>query len=311
MRESRFGMDMFHLLIAPFTASWVWAALAIGPLMGFFFILLQKLKIPGIDLIVWRGFGPALAMLPVLPFLQLPSDPTFYICTVFLGLMVSVFDRIMLDSTVIYGAGATSRLLPLSTLGVFLLWLAIDISSWHALWATPWRGFGEFLCLAIGIAALARMRHDPISRGAFFYLLPAILLAIIIDIVHRIAVTHMSDIPFMHGMMLYVLIVSGFGGIGGLFARRLKQKRWEFKSLFTPHMVRAAATITAFISVVMILKGWAMLNTPNPAFVTALNLTSAIWVVLLGRMLGVPDKAHIGPGLIFVVSMIGLILLAA
>lgn len=302
---------MLAPLFAPFTASWVWAALAIGPLMGFFFLLLQKLNIPGRDLIVWRGFGPALAMLPVLGFLQWPSDPVFYISTVVIGLMVSVFDRIMLDSSVIYGAGATSRLLPLSTLGVFLLWFVVDADAWRNLWHTPWLAAAEFACLAVGIGALSRMRHDPISRGAFFYLLPAILLAIVIDIIHRTAVVHMPDVPFIHGMTLYVFIVSGTSGIGGLVARRLKNKRWHFAGLFTRPMLHAAASITGLITVVMMLKGWAMLHTPNPAFVTALNLTSAIWVVVLGRMLGVPDKANIGSGLIFVGSMIALILLAA
>lgn len=309
--ESLYAVDMLASVLAPFTASWVWAALAIGPLMGFFFLLLQKLNIPGRDLIVWRGFGPALAMLPVLGFLQWPSDPVFYITTMVIGLLVSVFDRIMLDSTVIYGAGATSRLLPLSTLGVFLLWFIVDADAWTTLWQTPWLAFAEFACLAIGIGALSRMRHDPISRGAFFYLLPAILLAIGIDILHRIAVTHMADVPFMHGMSLYVFIVSGLGGAGGLMARRLKNKAWHFRGLFTRHMLHAAAMITGFIASVMMLKGWAMLHTPNPSFVTALNLTSAIWVVILGRMMRIPDKANIGSGLVFVGSMIALILLAA
>lgn len=310
-QESLKMTDTLTTLLSPFAASWVWAALAIGPLMGFYFLLLQKLKIPGVDLIVWRGFGPALAVLPALAFLQWPQEPVFYITTVTLGLMVTVFDRIMLDSAVIYGAGATSRLLPLSTLGVFLLWLAVDADTRAHLWQTPWLAMAEFACLVIGIAALSHMRHDPISRGAFFYLLPAVILAVVIDIIHRVAVTHMGNVPFSHGMTLYVFIVSGFSGIGGIVVRRWKRKRWDLRPLFSRQMLHAAAWVSGFIVVVMALKGWAMMHTPNPAFVTALNLTSAIWVVLLGRLLRMPDKAHIGPGLVFVGSMIALILLAA
>ena len=300
-------------MLLEFSTSWFshWSVGAVGLSLGSALLLLytQAANLKGSDVIFWRGVGPVLALLPFLFFIPWPSSPTFYVATITIGLIVSVFDRMILESAVMFGAGVTSRLLPLSTVGVFIIWLIIDSGERASLFADPVRASAIFACLALSTLSLALLKKCDVSKKALLFLLPTVAMAVAIDTLNKLAMDSM-DVAFMHGMSVYIMIVSAFAGMGALVGRRLKRKKWDFAPLFTIKHYKACGVITCIILGAMAAKGWGVINTPNPAYVTSIGMSSSLWVLVIGRAAKLKDEGKVLAGLLFVASAIALVLLS-
>jgi hypothetical protein len=123
----------------------------------------ERLCLSAPHLQLWRALGALLLMIPLVLALHLrpPSDPAFY-CYVGLNGLIVAYTDIQLINGVRgdrFGAGVIARLRPLSFVGTFVLWFAVEPALLMRYRAHPALALGVLTCLgaiccgALGYAA--------------------------------------------------------------------------------------------------------------------------------------------------------------
>lgn len=286
-----------------------WAHGLISSFCGAGFLLVnQQFKMRASTLMLWRGFGVALAYVPLAMMVPWPTNPVFYVATVTMGIIVSFFDKMCLESSAKFGAGVTSRLLPLGVWLTFFLYLFVDPTHARALLANPAQAGGIIGAMALGIGAIFFLRKDVVSVAAFKFMAPALVMVGLIDVINKIAMTS-SPNP-LSGAFVYGLIMSITIGVVTVVRRRFfEEKRVDFMQSFARRVFKGGLLVVMFIVLGMINKNIAMFYTPNPAYVSVLALSSPLWIALYNKLTGHKDKANIWAGFLFVFSAALLILL--
>lgn len=269
----------------------------------------QHYKLRPSTLMLWRGFGVAAAFLPAAMVVYWPSAPTFYLAVGLLGLLVSVADRLALTCAGRYGAGATTRILPLCVWVSFTLWLILKPAYRADLFSHPGRAAGIMAALGLAVLAMLLMRKNPLSRAALLLLAPAIGLMGLVDVLNKTAMDAAAE-NLTGGVVIYGFLLSLIAGFATLAQRYLREdKQLDLHEVFTPQARRAGAVLVAFMIAAMASKNVAMHLTPNPAYVGMLALASPLWVAVWNRLSKYQDQTNPWAGLLFIASAVLLIVL--
>jgi len=287
---------------------WPWAVLKSLGAAGFVLVN-QQAQLTGSTLMFWRGFGVAAALLPLLFILPLPQDPVFYYAIIANGFLVGVSDTMVFNSARTFGAGPTSRLLPMGVWIGFILWLSVAPDYRASLLAEPLRFVGVVGAVIMAVAAMSFFRKDPISTSALKFLLPVILLAGFIDIINKTAMDHAHD-ALWGGIAAYGFVVSFIAGSVSMAGRYWQTRKLQVHEFFAPHAVKSGVAMMGVIILTMATKNMAMYLTPNPTYVTIISFSAPLWVLAFNKVRGVPDKSNIWAGLLFVLSAVTLITLS-
>ena len=105
---------------------WAIYALAAALLQSATRITNQYLKLQGLKLTQAVKSFQILYILPVLFFITWPTSPAFYLAAILTAPLVVYQDKSLYDFTVRFGAGAVTRIEPLSVPLVFISWLLIN-----------------------------------------------------------------------------------------------------------------------------------------------------------------------------------------
>lgn len=286
-----------------------WAHGLISSFCGAGFLLVnQHFKMRASTLMLWRGFGVALAYLPLAMAVLWPTNPVFYVATIATGVIVSFFDKLCIESSAKFGAGVTSRLLPLGVWLTFFMYLFVNPAHATHLLNNPASTLGILAAMAMGVGAMLFLRRDVVSRQAVLFLAPALVLAGFIDLFNKIAMGAAPD-P-LSGAFVYGLLMSFTIGIVTVIRRRFfEEKKVDFKQTFARGVYRGGLLVVMFIVAGMINKNIAMFFTPNPAFVGVLALSAPLWIAFYNKLTGHRDKANVWAGMLFVLSAALLVLL--
>jgi hypothetical protein len=284
----------------------IWAVWALGNagLYGIVAQLNSYWRLPGKLLVRWRNLIPAAFAFPFVILFPPPGDPLFYVAAITSSLLTSFHDARMFDLAGKFGGAVVLRLRSLVLPLVFLGWLVIDPGYLTKLFTHPWLGSGLLLCLLVSSFCLFQLQHCAISRAAMKSMLPIILAGVGFDIANKTAMDHGA---FPQNIAYYIFLVSG---LPILYRLILNPKR-------TPKFVREMASVSkrgAIVGLIwvgmMLTKNMAMMITPNPAYVTAVTLTSPFWASLLMQFRGEKEEADWLSGTGLVVSIIALTILS-
>lgn len=153
-------------------------------------LLNEYFKLDGLKLTFWRGLIPTLALTPVIFTITPPSSPIFYLATAISSTLAVYIDTRVFNTAAQFGAGVMSRLKPVSIWLIFIFWLSINpsqiielITDWH-------KSIVILIALSIMVVAAMSLKSCRISRAAFIYLLPALLLGVLINISNKVAMSH-------------------------------------------------------------------------------------------------------------------------
>ncbi|MBI1363972.1 MAG: hypothetical protein GC134_08290 [Proteobacteria bacterium] len=284
---------------------WPWAILKSLGAAGFVLVN-QQAGLTGSTLMFWRGFGVALALLPVVCLIPLPDSPIYYAAILTNGVLVGISDTMVFNSARQFGAGPTSRLSPMGIWIGFALWLAIAPDYRMALLAEPVRFAGVVLAVVMAVSAMAFFRKDPISASAIRFLVPVIVMGGFIDILNKTAMSHVGD-ALWGGIVGYGFTVSLMAGTVSMAGRWWQTRRLRVHEFFTPHAIKYGLVMMVVILTTMVTKNMAMHLTPNPTYVTTISLAAPLWVMAFNKMRGVTDRSNIWAGILFVASAILLI----
>lgn len=294
---------MFDFIASYFT--WWQLALMLGVANSGFFLVNQHFKQPARVLMVYRGFGPALLLSPLLFFYDMPTNPVFYYALIASGIIVAWTDRLTQHASSEHGAGVTSRLIPLGVVVVFFYWF-ISSSSYRAeMLEEPVKlGLIFFAVVAIALALLS-MRKDKLSVAALKTLAPCLTIGALIDVLNKVA---MNSDEVTAALISYPIIQGLSVGFTTLAWGALTKKTFTKEDVFNPMALKAGGLLCVVVLIASLFKNAAMIHTPNPAYVVALSMSSPIIVMLFNKLRKIPDTASFRSGLIFIFAAIVIVL---
>lgn len=284
---------------------WWLCAFAASIFGAFFYTANQYLQLPGHALVFWRGIVPAVVLFPFVLMIEWPSSPIFYGATMLTAMMAFYGDARNLQGASVYGGGVTSRMKPFIIWLVFVLWFVFHASYRENILADMPRFAAIVVTMLVGVLAAANMRKCAVSRKAFVFFIPIILIGAFIDLLNK---TAMDNSALWSGILVYAWIQGSV--IASLaFAHHGMSRRLSIKNLFAGNMITAGLVLGLCVVFINISKNMAMSYTVNPAYVTAIICTSPFWVSLYYKVTKHKEVADVRSGLVFVISAVVLVLL--
>lgn len=292
----------------------MWALFALVASLGFagFLLVNQQYKVDPTAIMLWRCGGVCLAFFPAVFFVSWPPVTAFYVAAALTAVVISFGDRAVFRLSATYGAGVTSRLMPLSILATFVAWLALDGGQRQALLHAPWVAAGIVMAVLGCMLCALLMRRDPVSAGALRAIAPWLLVFAIVDIGNKTAMTiGVHSVGPFSAVVLYAFLISGIAGLIVVVQTLILRPDFAWAEVRRGRVVKAGALLAVAACVLLSNRPASMGLAPNAAYVTALMLCGSVWIILFNRLRAVPDRSNLWAGLGVVASALALVAISA
>ncbi|MDD4556427.1 MAG: hypothetical protein PHE89_03755 [Alphaproteobacteria bacterium] len=274
----------------------------------------QVFKLPAPLLMIYRGLGVFLIMLPFAFSLAPSLGWHFYLLTAVNGLFIGYIDNRFFRSAKVFGAEATSVAQPLSLAVTFLAWFVAKPQQMFDLLANPFHFTIIFLSLFGICFSVIALRNGQTSKKALLYLLPCIIIAGLLDTNNKLIMDLGSSSPLV-AVFYYTMFSGLFSGIYSLF--KYVQKRRDLHEIYKLKNIQKGFAVIFFIIGLVVFKGYAMGLSPNPAYVVAIVYLAPIWISVINSGYALINKTkaykkmNFKVTLLLVASVIALILAAS
>lgn len=263
---------------------WVINGLIYGFFSALYTMVNQKHHFNGYVLGIWRGYGIAVLFLPFLFFVPLQTDWRNWALLILQGVLIGIYDSHLFFASAKYGAGTTSRLMVLSVLVTTVMWWMLTPHLFMKLFDNG----SVFITLLLALFGFCvcywYMMKDPITKRAFWYMLPAALALAGMSVATKEIAMMGQDV---WANILYYLVVATF--VSGTYNVVLLLKtspttlKQTVRSVFRPNIVHTGIYIVSFSAALIAAKTMAMRLSPNPGYVVTLLLTAPFFVFMLSR----------------------------
>jgi len=254
---------------------WWLLAVALSLLTATYVSINQYIKIKGSVLMVYRGLGTGLLLLPLIFYFPVISNPIFYLLCFLQGLVLTLGENRILNSAKTFGAEVTSLIHPISITLIFMVWLLIHPSEFFGLLEHPTK-FTAITFSLIGVAiSLILISKAKSNRKALYFLMVAMSCEVFIDITNK-ETTHLGAENIISAIYYYTLITSLVAGVCNI----LFQDKKQFKNIFNRQNLKYAWFFVIFAIFHSVLKTYAMYLSPNPAYVAAIVHSYPVWIML-------------------------------
>ena len=253
----------------------------------------QHFRMRGIHLVVFMRIIMLALLVPFIGFISWPGDPLFYLATAATIPLVLFLDQRVFNLCAQIGSGPVSRIEPIENIFVFVVWTFLNISLLASSIDEPVRLISIFLAISGSVFCAFLMSKSHISARILKLMLPVILTEAIIIMLNKTAMDHArADMD----VLIYIFIQSAglvvFGGGYLLISKKMPEQVIGDKRFLV-----AIGIICLFTFMHMICKGVAFRLVENPAYVTVINLTAPVWILIYNRLTGHPDNIKVLPGL--------------
>lgn len=285
----------------------IWAFFGFGAAVtgATMMVLQERFKANGFSMAVWNKIMCVSVMIPFVSVVGLPDSPKFYLIVCAQSVLWAVTDVILFNIIPKYGAGVVSRVLPVSVLAPFFIWLPFDPDLVSKYLGQPWMTLGIFALLCGTVFFATRLRKCAVSWPALRAALPIIVASMIGPIFAKLAMQEAGPEQGAYGWVF--IEAATMLVMWGIYARLRKPvSRKEF--LARP-MVRAGAIIGTISSAMVVCSLLALHYAVNPAYAQAIKLMSAAFVVVLYKIFGQEDRGDVIAGFGIVGCAIALVLL--
>ena len=255
-------------------------------------------------MMIYRGIGAALVLLPFCFFINGIDNNLFYGLCVIQGILIAYLDNRLFNAASRFGAEITSVIQPLSVLLGFVMWFIIVPTQFFNLAANPLK-----LVLVVGamlgiVTSVILFRKNRLSRLAFLYLLPAMLTVTVLDLLGKILMNIGSD-NILGAIFYYSLITSAVAGAINMVAF-LKQGH-DFKEVVAPrNLFLAGIPMIMLIMGMYVFKNYSLYLSENPAYVMAIIYSYPVWIFVANNIFSkyLKNKEYARPNKWVMISMV-------
>jgi hypothetical protein len=201
---------------------------------------------------------------------------------------------LLFDASRVHGGRLTALYIPLKMLLALVLWAVFDPLSLLPLFMQPWRLPLLMGGLALCAGALMFLRQSDTSLKALVAVFPVAVLFAVGDVVAKQAlpapdaVLGLAQVAGSAVAFLFTTVT--VGSLGGVLLYG-----W-------PRMTPSAVFKSALFGVILLLSLTLLLVTlalaPNPGYVAAITMLSALWLAIWSRLQGAQENLWAGLGLL-------------
>lgn len=291
-------MGIFGLL------SWVGLSLGSALTAAVMPIMHEKIRAERLSMMFWLRVVMLLIALPVLAFVGLPDNPTFYAATFVTAFIWAYADLSSIRAAEEFGAGVITRLIPLNVLVTFFMWIALDPETLTRYMEAPFRGLGILAATAAAVFFAMRLQKGPVTREHLRALGPVILMSGMGVVYAKIALDSASSMHsgvFGYMALQALLMIIIFGVLEAV---------WNPvpRAVFAGRVAMTSGLLMGLNTVVhMILKTYGYQLVENPAYISVVILTTPIWVMLYYRLVQKQPVGDVKAGLMVVLSVLALL----
>jgi hypothetical protein len=283
----------------------LWGLLAIGSALCMVGVLLtqEKFKTEGFTLSFWIKVCVSLVALPFAWKIGFPTDIWFYIYIGATAVLYCVSDVIYFRAVPQIGSGLMTRVMPVSLILSFILWLAIDHDLLAQYIANPAQAAGITAAMLLAALSIFFLKRCAVSWQGVRLIWFCIFSACVGPILTKLGLNHATA---EQATFSYVVIQGGMMVVLWLIYFVLR-KPVTSAVLFAPKNIRAGIAVGILSTGMLMLKTEAFVLAENPAYVLIFLYTDALWVMLVYKLIGRRENSNIWAGLGIVASAILLI----
>jgi hypothetical protein len=264
----------------------------------------EKHRGEGFAVAFWIKFFVVLWTLPLVLKTGLPDNPEFYMLIAVSAVLYCLSDVVYMRAIPQIGSGLLTRVMPGAVVLSFLLWLMIDHQLIDKYLDHPYQSAGIFASVLLAAISAAFLKKCPVSwqgiRLIWFCIFAATVGPTLNKIILNQTLTGSAAVTYVATQgLLMVLFWSIY------YAAR---KPIPVSVLFSRHNIKVGFMISGFSTGMMLLKTQAVLLADNPAYVSIMMYTDALWVILIYKLIGRKETGNIWAGLGVVASAIMLII---
>ncbi len=242
----------------------------------------QIFKLKGSLVMIYRGVGAAVVLLPFVPLIQGMADPNFYYLCLVQGVLIAYLDNRLFNAANRFGAEMTSVIQPISVMFGFVIWFIIVPQQFWDLCHNPWRLVLIMVSMLGIVSSVLMLKKNRMSSKAFFYLLPALLTVTVIDLLGKKLMDIGSDNVL--GAIFYYSIITSIVA-GGVNAVAFFKEGNNFTEIICPrNLLFAGIPIVILILAMYSFKNYSLYLSSNPAYVMAMIYSYPIWILLANNI---------------------------
>ncbi len=269
----------------------------------------QIFKLKGSQVMIYRGIGAALILLPFTFFVDRVENQTFYWLCIVQGFLIAYLDNRLFNAANRFGAEITSIIQPLSvTLGL-VAWFVIKPEQFFVLVENPVRLILIVAAIIGIVTSVIMFRKSRFSRLAMLYLLPAMLTVTVLDLMGKTLMTLGSDNIF-GAIFYYSMITSAVAGLINAVAF-FSQGNSIKEVIDTRNLIFAGIPMMTLIMGMYVFKNYSLYLSDNPAYVMAIIYSYPVWIFLANNIFSkhFKNKTYAKPNKWVMLSMVVSILI--
>ena len=258
---------------------WVLFAVIASIVNAIYYLCNQNIRLQPSVFMIYRGIVVALMAIPFLFFYSPIEAWQFYGIAILQGCITAYSDLMTLKANRKYGAETVSSIMPINVGLVFMIWCLIEPMIIVSYLYSPIKTLLILLSM-FGIAfALVQYRHVKMTKEAFIFLLPVMLLSSMISIFNKTIMAYALD--SLYGLCFWRIFVSSLTvGLIHLIIYTIRKR--PFAPLFEIENLKKI-WIFAFMPMSMLCRNMAMFGSANPSYVTSIVQTSLLWIIFFNR----------------------------
>ena len=260
---------------------WVFAFCA-GLMTALFVFSNQVFRLKGSMVMIYRGLGTAIFLLPFCFLVTPPESSVFYYLCCGNGLLIAFLDNRVLNAAKTFGAENAAMLQPLSIVFEFFAWFFFVPNLLSNMAQNPVR-LGiiiiALLCLAFSFFML---KKNNVTKRAFLYLLPAMLSVMVIDIQCKILMS-VDTSRLLSSIFYYSLITSAVAGSINAFIY-FKNGNTLSEVIKPKNLLFAGVPLVVLMLSIYTFKNCSLHWVENPAYTMAIINLYPLWVAAANRI---------------------------
>lgn len=242
----------------------------------------QIFKLKGSLVMIYRGIGAAIVLLPFVPFVAGVENPLFYYLCIFQGILIAYLDNRLFNAASRFGAELTSVIQPISVLFGLVMWFCIVPHQFLDLCQNPLRLILTILSIFGIVGSVLMLKKNRMSRKAFLYLLPALLTVTILDLLGKGLMDIGADNVF--GAIFYYSLITSLIA-GAVNAVAFFRQGNSFAEVLQPrNMLFAGIPVVTLIMGMYVFKNYSLYLADNPAYVMAIIYSYPIWILFANNL---------------------------
>lgn len=269
-------------------------------------IMHQKIQAERLSMLFWLRLVMLVVCLPILCVVGWPTDATFYVASFVTAFIWAYADLSSFRATEEFGAGAITRLIPLNVIVTFFMWVVIKPEVLHGYLDTPLNSLGIFAALLGAVFFAMRLQNHPVSRHAIRALGPVILMSGMGVVFAKIALDSAGDAGVSSAVFGYMTVQAFFMILifGAL------ETFWQPvpRAVFTGRVAMQTGFLMGLNTIVhMVFKSFAYQGVANPAYVSAVILTTPLFVLLYYKLFKGETVGNLKAGFMILVCVAAMV----